>query len=154
MNHMKTKALLTLFLLCVSNLLFADEVERECMKDEWAETRAFSPAVVTEGGRIAWLAGVTTTKDKDGNDIGGEFEAQVHEIFRVLRTRLQKLGGSLEDIVTMTVYLKDTRHGTPFVELRKQYFKKCFPSSALITVVGFARPDIMLEIKATAVLDD
>jgi 2-iminobutanoate/2-iminopropanoate deaminase len=148
------KFMLAVLLLCLSNLIMADQVKRECLKDDWAETRAFSPAVVTEGGRIAWLAGVTTTKDKDGNDIGGKFEAQVHEIFRVIRTRLEALGGSLEDIVTMTVYLKDTRHGTPFVDLRKQYFKKCFPSSALITVVGFARPDIMLEIKAIAVLDD
>ena len=31
--------------------------------------------------------------------------------------------------------------------------KEDVESSALITVVGFARPDIMLEIKATAVLD-
>ena len=151
---MTKRLLLLTMLFCTPNLIMADDAKRECLKDDWAETRAFSPAVVTEGGKIAWLAGVTTTKDKDGNDIGGEFEAQAHEIFRVISSRLETLGGSLEDIVTMTVYLKDTRHGTPFVDIRKQYFKKCFPSSALITVVGFARPDIMLEIKATAVLDD
>ena len=128
-------------------------LERECIKEDWAETRAFSPAVVTSGGRVAWLAGVTATRNAGGEDIGGNFEAQAHEVFRIINERLANLGGDLEDIVTMTVFIKDTRHGDQFVDIRKQYFQECFPSSALITVVGFARPDIMLEIKATAVLE-
>jgi enamine deaminase RidA (YjgF/YER057c/UK114 family) len=128
-------------------------LERECVKDDWAETRAFSPAVVTSGGRVAWLAGVTATKNEQGEDIGGDFDAQAHEVFRVINERLVKLGGDLQDVVTMTVYIKDTRYGDPFVDIRRQYFPECFPSSALITVVGFARPGILLEIKATAVLE-
>ena len=38
--------------------------------------RAFSPSVVTEGGKVVWLAGQTTTVDEDGNDISGRFEDQ------------------------------------------------------------------------------
>jgi enamine deaminase RidA (YjgF/YER057c/UK114 family) len=53
----------------------------------------------------------------------------------------------------MTVYIKDPRHGTSLVEIRKKHFDD-YPSSALITVSGFARPDIMLEIKAIAVIDE
>src|SRR3989441_10512071 len=38
--------------------------------------RAYSPAVVTEGGRTVWLAGQIATVDGDGRDISGNFEAQ------------------------------------------------------------------------------
>ena len=68
---------------------------------------------------------------------------------------MQHFGGTLSDIVTMTVYIDDVRNGDAFVEIRKEHFESGrYPSSALITVVGFARPEIMLEIKATAIVGD
>ena len=69
--------------------------------------------------------------------------------------RLEHFGGTLSDIVTMTVYINDVRNGDAFVEIRKEQFEEGrYPSSALITVVGFARPEIMIEIKATAVVEE
>ncbi|MCA3151251.1 MAG: RidA family protein, partial [Rhodocyclaceae bacterium] len=38
--------------------------------------RAYSPAVITEGGRIVWLAGQTALTDAEGKDLSGNFEAQ------------------------------------------------------------------------------
>ncbi len=32
-------------------------------------SRAFSPGVITDGGRIVWVAGQTATRDNDGRDI-------------------------------------------------------------------------------------
>ena len=40
------------------------------------KARAYSPAVVTEGGRIVWLAGQIAAVDADGRDISGNFEAR------------------------------------------------------------------------------
>lgn len=144
-------------LFCVIPLLSSaqdeDGVTREYMTLDWTENRAFSPVVATTGGKIVWLAGVTTPFDAEGNSLAGDFEGQTREIFRVIGERLERFGGTLADIVTMTVYIGDTRFGDPFVEIRKQYFEPGrYPSSALITVVGFARPDILIEIKATAVV--
>ena len=51
------------------------------------------------------------------------------------------------DIVTMTVFLIDVRHTTRMTELRAKLFGDNFPASAAITVSGFARPEIMLEIQ-------
>jgi 2-iminobutanoate/2-iminopropanoate deaminase len=129
-------------------------VSREYLTLDWTEGRAFSPAVVTQGGKTVWLAGVTAPFDADGNSLAGDFEAQTHEVFRVIEGRLEQLGGSLADIVTMTVFIGDTRYGNPFVDIRSTKFEPGhYPSSALITVTGFALPDIVLEIKATAVID-
>lgn len=53
----------------------------------------------------------------------------------------------------MTVFLTDSRYGDEFVALRKGYFTRGYPGSALITVHSLARPEMLLEIQAIAVLD-
>ncbi|MGI9260310.1 MAG: RidA family protein [Gammaproteobacteria bacterium] len=136
-----------------STLALAQDVERNYVIDDRGRERAFSRAVSTIGGEIVWLAGQTATVDASGTSLIGDFEGQTREIFRILEERLAGFGGSLADIVTMTVFITDTRFGDEFVEIRKQHFyNDQFPSSALVTVVGFARPEILIEIKATAVV--
>ena len=143
----------TLVLPGLANSQDAGAVSREYLTLDWTEGRAFSPAVVTQGGKTVWLAGVTAPFDADGNSLAGDFEAQTHEVFRVIAERLATFGGTLADIVTMTVFIGDTRFGDPFVDIRATMFEPGhYPSSALITVVGFARPGILLEVKATAVV--
>lgn len=145
---------ITAVLSVLAGLAQAQDVTREYVIDDRGRERAFSRAVATTGGKIVWLAGQTTTIDANGNSLAGDFEGQAREIFRILDERLAGFGGSLADIVTMTVYIGDTRYGDRFIEIRKEHFDDDrFPSSALITVVGFARPEILLEIKATAVVD-
>ncbi len=127
---------------------------REYFKGTWQEERSFSPAVKTKGGEHVWLAGVGMWRDEEGNVLAGDFDAQVHATFRHIERTLERVGGKLQDIVTMTVFTLDVRHGDRFVELRKQYFPDGFPGSALITVAGFAKPEMMVEIQAIAVVGE
>jgi enamine deaminase RidA (YjgF/YER057c/UK114 family) len=121
---------------------------------ETQQQRAYSPAVVTQGGRIVWLAGHTVTQDAEGRDISYNFEAQVHEVFRALDHTLRRTGGALADMVTMTVFILDSRLGTRFTEMRREVFADGkYPASALITVSSFARPGIVIEIQGIAVID-
>src|SRR4029077_16364642 len=122
-------------------------------KSEFQKSRAFSPAVITQGGRTVWLAGQTATRDTDGRDISGSFDAQVNTIFALIDATLRKAGGSLADMVTMTVFINDPRHGDRFVEMRGSFFPNGnFPASALITVSHFARPGMLIEIQGVAVI--
>jgi enamine deaminase RidA (YjgF/YER057c/UK114 family) len=122
-------------------------------KSEFQASRAFSPAVITQGGRTVWLAGQTATRDAEGNDISGNFEAQTRAIFRLIDQTLKKAGGSLADLVTMTVFINDPRHGDRFIDVRKAMFADGnYPASALITVSHFARPGMLIEIQAVAVI--
>jgi 2-iminobutanoate/2-iminopropanoate deaminase len=120
---------------------------------EFQKSRAFSPAVITQGGRTVWLAGQTATRDQAGNDISGNFEAQVRAIFASIDATLKRAGGALAHMVTMTVFINDPRHGDRFVELRKEFFPDGnYPASALITVSHFARPGMLIEIQGVAVI--
>jgi 2-iminobutanoate/2-iminopropanoate deaminase len=124
-------------------------------KTDFQKSRAFSPAVITEGGRIVWMAGQTATRDEEGNDISGNFEAQARTIFSLMDKTLKKAGGSLANLVTMTVFINDPRNGDRFVELRRDTFKDGnYPGSALITVSNFARPGMLIEIQGIAVIGD
>jgi enamine deaminase RidA (YjgF/YER057c/UK114 family) len=117
------------------------------------KARAYSPAVITEGGRIVWLAGQTAVADADGKDISGDFEAQTRRVFALIDETMRRAGGTLADLVTMTVFIKEPRHGDRFVEIRKEYFPDSkFPGSALITVANLARPGMEIEIQAIAVV--
>jgi enamine deaminase RidA (YjgF/YER057c/UK114 family) len=117
--------------------------------------RAYSPAVVTEGGRIVWLAGQTATVDGDGKDISANFEAQTRRVFALMDQTLRRAGGALASLVTMTVFIKEPRFGDRFVEIRRELFPDGkFPASALITVTNFARPGIEIEIQGIAVVGD
>jgi enamine deaminase RidA (YjgF/YER057c/UK114 family) len=129
-------------------------VERTYVTGTWQKNRSFSPAVITTGGRTIWLAGHGASTGKDGKPFTGNFAAQVRRTFEYMDETLKKSGGTLADIVTMTVFIIDSRYGNEFVEVRKEFFPEDrYPASMLITCSGFAMTNMMLEIQAIAVVD-
>jgi enamine deaminase RidA (YjgF/YER057c/UK114 family) len=129
-------------------MLAAPALAKECYApDARSQERAFSRAVITEGGKTVWLGGQTGSPEKN-------FEGQVRDIFSELDKTIKAVGGAgLRDMVTMTVFINDPRHGDRFVELRKSFFPDGnYPASALITVSNFARPGMLIEIQGVAVV--
>jgi enamine deaminase RidA (YjgF/YER057c/UK114 family) len=119
----------------------------------WQKTRSFSPVVISRGGATVWLAGQTTLIDLDGNDIAGKFEEQARTIFALMNRSLERAGGPLANLVTMTVFINDPRNGDRFVEIRREFFEEGkYPASALVTVSNFARPGCVIEIQGVAVV--
>jgi enamine deaminase RidA (YjgF/YER057c/UK114 family) len=117
------------------------------------KSRAFSPAVITQGGKTVWLAGQTATVDEAGNDIAGNFDAQARAIFTLIDKTLRRVDGTLANLVTMTVFINDPRYGDSFVKIRNEFFKDGnYPASALITVAHFARAGMLIEIQGVAVI--
>ena len=118
------------------------------LKREKAQVRAYSQAVITDGGRIIWLAGQTAGAEATA----GDFDGQVREVFSRLAKTLEEAGGALGDMVTMTVFITDARFGDRFTQLRREIFGDDFPASALITVAGLARPQLLVEVQGVAVV--
>ncbi|MCH8088617.1 MAG: RidA family protein [Chloroflexi bacterium] len=126
-------------------------MSREYFKGEREETRSYSRAVKIKGGTTVYLAGHGAVVDADGNSLAGDFTAQAHRCFELLRGLMSDVGGALDDIVTMTVFIVDSRYGDEFVQIRSGYFSRGFPCSALITVHSLARPEMLVEIDVFAV---
>jgi 2-iminobutanoate/2-iminopropanoate deaminase len=113
-------------------------------------TRAYSHGVRT--GNVLYLAG-QTGHDAQAANGQGRFEAQTRRAFDRMRLILEAAGGSLDNLVTMTVFVTDIRYGDEFVRLRGQILQRDFPASALIGVSQLANPDALIEIQAIAVLE-
>lgn len=121
---------------------------------ERQKQRAYSPAVKTSGGITIYLAGHGGLEDESGKSFPSDFDAQVRVCFERIRKTLETAGGTLDDIVTMTVFIVNMENGTRFTQIRKEFFKEGrFPASSLIGIKELARPEMMIEIQAIAVID-
>jgi 2-iminobutanoate/2-iminopropanoate deaminase len=122
------------------------------VKRESSERSGYSAAVVTQGGRTIWLAGMTGAVDASGKSLAGDLDAQVHAVFAAMEATLAEAGGKLSDMVTMTVFLTDPRNHRRFTELRREILGRDFPASAAIGISHLANPNALLEIQAVAVV--
>jgi 2-iminobutanoate/2-iminopropanoate deaminase len=125
---------------------------KDFIKGERPQQRGYSQAVITDGGKTVWLAGVLAVVDDSGKSLAGDLDGQVRQIFKLLNATLEKAGGKLSDMVQMTVFITDVRYGDRVTQLRREILGDNFPGSALITVTGLAIPEAKIEIQGYAVI--
>ena len=125
---------------------------KDFIKGERPQQRGYSQAVITDGGKIVWLAGVLAVVDDSGKSLAGDLDGQVRQIFKLLNATLEKAGGKLSDMVQMTVFITDVRYGDRVTQLRREILGDNFPGSALITVTALAIPEAKIEIQGYAVI--
>ena len=94
-------------------------MSREYFKGPREEQRAYSRAVKVRGGTTVYLAGIGAPVDAQGNSLAGNFTAQAHQVFERLREAMALVGGTMNDIVTMTVFITDPRYGDECVAIRQ-----------------------------------
>ena len=112
----------------------------------------YSQGLVTEAGRLLFIAGQTAS-DKDGNIVGkGDIEAQAQQVFKNLEAVLKEAGGSFDNLVMTTTYITDIKYREGYNRVRMQYYKTTPPTSTLVVIKGLAREEYLLEIAGIAVL--
>src|SRR4029453_4067434 len=90
---------------------------------------AYSQAVKIKGGTLVFLSGVGPADEKGMLAAPGDFPGQGRATWENMRRVLAKAGGSLDDIVTMTVYTTERRWGEIFTDMRTEVLKTGNPSS-------------------------
>lgn len=103
---------------------------------------------VQAGGTI-YLSGqigldATTMQVVEGID------AQIHRVFGNLRAVAAASGGSLDDVVKVTVFLTDLENFTRLNEIMAQYFRPPFPARSAVGVSQLPR-GALVEIEAILV---
>ncbi|MBI3454603.1 MAG: RidA family protein [Candidatus Rokubacteria bacterium] len=110
----------------------------------------YSDAV--RAGDAVYVSGQASL-DAKGNLVGaGEVVAQTRQVLENMKTVLAAAGATLDDVVKVTVYLKDCADRPKVNEVRKAYFKANKPASTLIGIHQFAIEGMLVEIDAVAVV--
>ena len=115
---------------------------------------AYSQAVKVKGGTLLFLSGVGPADEKGVLAAPGDYRGQIRATWENMRRIMAKAGGSLDDIVTMTVYTTERRWGEIFTDMRKDVFKTGYPSSAFVEARKLRTPGAFIEIQAIAVLKE
>ena len=90
--------------------------------------------------------------DETGKLVGrGDVTAQTRKTLDNMKIALAAAGGTLDDVVKVTVYLADVNDRQKVNEVRKEYFKDNKPASTLIQISKFALDGMLIEIEAIAV---
>lgn len=101
---------------------------------------------------LIYLSG-QLSRDADGNLVGkGDMAEQTRQCIRNMRTVLAAAGGTLEDVVSTTVYTTDMRAFKEIVQARTEFFFNKLPTSTIVEVNHLADPGLMIEIQAIAAL--
>lgn len=91
-----------------------------------------------------------TGVDGEYSVISQEFTPQAEQAFANVEHALEAAGGTLEDLVHMTVILTDMRYYDEFIEVRRNWLGDTLATSSLIGVDSLASPALLVEIEARA----
>ncbi len=111
------------------------------------------------GGRTVYLAGQVAF-DKDGNVVGkGDLVAQFRQVCENLKVIVTSRGGTLQDIVKLTIYVLDKAsyrtHREAIGAVYREYFGTHYPAMTLVEVRGLYDQDAgcLLEVEGIAALE-
>ena len=86
----------------------------------------------------------------------GDIREQTRQVIRNLLSALEPVGGTIDDIVRVRVFMTPPFTKEKFAaihEARAEFFNKDhYPASTLVVVHALARPNAMIEIDADAVI--
>jgi enamine deaminase RidA (YjgF/YER057c/UK114 family) len=109
---------------------------------------------VKKGGTPVFIAGQVAL-DAQGRLVGeGDVAAQVEQVYRNLRTVVEACGGTMDDIVKLTVYTTDPAHRPAIAAARQRHFKEgAYPASTFVVISALAQPQFLVEIEAVAMIE-
>ena len=101
-------------------------------------------------GNTVYLSGQIPLDPATGELVAGDIEAQAVRVFENLKAVAEAAGGSLRQVVKVTIYLKDMANFPKIVEARKQYFTAPYPADTIVEVSSLALPELQVEIDVVA----
>ena len=109
----------------------------------------YSPGVVV--GNLVFVSGQAGREPGTGR-LAPDVEGQTEQVLKNIERALTELGGSMADVVQVTVFVKDMSGLRAIHEARLRVFSPPYPTSTLVAVSAFVHPDALIEINAVAAL--
>jgi reactive intermediate/imine deaminase len=108
---------------------------------------AYSQAI--RCGNLVFLSGQIPLVPATMEVVDGDFEARARQVFENLAAVARAAGGSLDDIVKLTVFLTDLGNFATVNAVMEEYFEKPFPARAAVGVASLPRG---VDVEADAIL--
>ncbi len=119
---------------------------------ELSTPTGYTHVVEVTGGRTVYVSGQVSI-DRTGVVIGkGDLKAQTTQVFENLKAALAASGGTLDDVVKITVFMTDLSQVQTVRQIRDTYFTNEPPASSAVEVMRLVRPELLIEIDAVAVV--
>ena len=84
--------------------------------------------------------------------VGGNEYEQTKQIFTRIKSICEGAGGSLDDIVKITIFMVNIKNNTEVWRARREFFSGDFPASTLVEVRSLSGPETLVEIETVAYL--
>ena len=101
-------------------------------------------------GSIVYLSGQIGLDPRTGQLVEG-LDAQAHQVFKNLRAVAAAAGGTLDDIVKVSLLIMDLGEFAKVNEIMASYFKTPYPARMTYQVAGLPR-GALVEVEGTLVL--
>lgn len=119
---------------------------------KWEDIVGYSRAV--KMGNIIEVTG-TVAVDENNQLVGkDDAYAQAHFIIGKIERILQQAGASLKDVVRTRMFVTNISRWEEYGKAHGEYFGTIKPCTSMIEVKGLIEPDYLIEIEATAILND
>jgi enamine deaminase RidA (YjgF/YER057c/UK114 family) len=108
---------------------------------------------VKKSGTPVFISGQVAL-DAEGKLVGeGDAAVQTEQVFTNLRTVVEACGGTMDDIVKITVFVTDPAYRPAVAAARQKHFKEGqYPASTYLVVSALAVPPLLVEIEAVAMI--
>ena len=118
---------------------------------KWENIAGYSRAV-----RVGNVIEVSGTVASDGNNVVGENDVylQTKFILKKIESGLKEADASLNDVVRTRIYVKDISKWSEVAKAHQEIFGKVKPASTMVEVSSLILPEYLVEIEATAILDN
>lgn len=101
-------------------------------------------------GDVAYVSGMTARAPDGQTILGADEYEQSKVIFQKIKDLIIAAGGVMDDVVKMTIFVTRIGHNAKIWDARKEFFTGDFPACTLVEVSSLAKPEILVEIEATA----
>jgi enamine deaminase RidA (YjgF/YER057c/UK114 family) len=110
-------------------------------------------AQVTRKGNLVFISGQVGLDKKGELPKSRGFEAQARLALDNLVAVLEAAGGSLEDLMMITVFVTDMANRPTFAWVRDAYFRANPPASTIVEIKRLFMDGVLVEVNGIAVLD-
>jgi 2-iminobutanoate/2-iminopropanoate deaminase len=107
---------------------------------------------LTDVRRLVYVSGQLAFDEQNELVGKGDIGAQTEQVLKNIDRALTELGGTMADVVQVTVFVKDMSGLRAIHEARLRAFSSPYPTSTLVAVSAFVHPDALIEINAVAAL--